>query len=299
MNGWLLAHLRALADALQRLFARPLGGLLSLLAIAIALALPAGGLTLLDNLRTLAGGLAQTHEISVFLAATGKPADVDALTRQARAAGAAAVRFIDKQTALDQLQAQAGMSGLLDGLKDNPLPDALILTPADTSPAAIEALASAAANWPRVEQVRSDALWARRFEAALRVGEVALGVLGALLGAALVAVTFNTIRLQILGRAAEIEVARLIGATPAFIRRPFLWFGSVQGLIGGGLAVGIVDGGLRLLAPAVTDLVTLIGGDFRLHGPGATLATATVVAGTLLGWLGARLSARGLQPDRQ
>ena len=96
-----------------------------------------------------------------------------------------------------------------------------------------------AAAWPKVAHVQLDSEWARKLDAALRFGRTAVGILGGLLAAALVAVTFNTIRLQILTRREEIEVSKLIGATNPFIRRPFLWFGALQG-VAGGLAAWLI-----------------------------------------------------------
>src|SRR5204863_1202453 len=97
-----------------------------------------------------------------------------------------------------------------------------------------------------VAHVQADAVWARRLAALAGIGRLALWLLAALLGVGLVAVTFNTIRLQILTQQEEIEVSKLIGATDAFIRRPFYYLGLLQGLAGGLLALVVVSGGLWL-----------------------------------------------------
>ncbi len=92
----------------------------------------------------------------------------------------------------------------------------------------IDKLSSDLAKLPGVAHVQADAAWARRLAAAASVGRVALWLLTALLGFGLVAVTFNTIRLQILTQRDEIEVSKLIGATDAFIRRPFYYWGCCK-----------------------------------------------------------------------
>src|SRR5258708_30941120 len=103
--------------------------------------------------------------------------------------------------------------------------------------------------------------------ALLRVGRTGVVLLGGLLGIALVAVTFNTIRLQILTQRDEIELCRLIGATHAYIRRPFFYLGSVLGLLGGLAALAIVVAGLAFLNRDLITLAPLYGADLRLRLP--------------------------------
>jgi cell division transport system permease protein len=115
-------------------------------------------------------------------------------------------------------------------------------------------------------------------------------LLAAVLGVALVAVTFNTIRLQILTQEAEIEVSRLLGATDTFIRRPFFYFGALQGLAGGGVAWCAALGASLLLRAPVSELASLYGIEFTLHI--FPLADSALLFGlaALLGWAGAWLS---------
>src|SRR5439155_18415075 len=112
---------------------------------------------------------------------------------------------------------------------------------------------------PKVAHVQADSAWVRRLDALLRLGRPAVSLLSGLLGLALVAVTFNTIRLQILTQRDEIELCRLIGATHAYIRRPYFYLGSLLGLFGGIAAVAIVLSGLTLLNRDMADLVFLYG----------------------------------------
>jgi cell division transport system permease protein len=130
---------------------------------------------------------------------------------------------------------------------------------------------------------------------------VALWLLTALLGFGLVAVTFNTIRLQILTQRAEIEVSKLIGATDAFIRRPFYYMGLLQGLAGGVVALGIVAAALALLNREVRRLAESYGSGFRFELLGAGDALGVVLFAGLLGLLGAQLSVarhlRAMEPS--
>jgi cell division transport system permease protein len=165
-----------------------------------------------------------------------------------------------------------------------------VIEPANTEPEALEILRKEIAGWPKVAHVQLDSAWVKRFDAFLRLGKLALWLLAGLFAAGLVAVTFNTIRLQVMAQSAEIEVARMIGATDGFIRRPFYYFGALQGALGGLLAAALVVGALRLLAGPVGELATLYGGAFSLKLPGIAATAALAGVGALLGWLGAQLS---------
>jgi cell division transport system permease protein len=141
-----------------------------------------------------------------------------------------------------------------------------------------------------VAHVQLDSEWARKLDAALKLGRTAIAILGLLLSSALVAVTFNTIRLQILTQRDEIEVSKLIGATDAFIRRPFYYLGLLQGLAGGVVALVLVAAGLGLLNREVRVLADSYGSGFRLGFLSFADALAVMALAALLGWLGAQLS---------
>jgi cell division transport system permease protein len=278
VRAWLRQHREALALALRKL------SLLNALVIGIALALPAGGYALLESLRPAGAQLALEPRISLFLEAKASRADAEALGKRLRAdRRIASVRFIPREDALKEMSAVQGLAEVIGALGRNPLPDAFVVT-------SREDIAGELARLPGVAQVQSDAVWARRLAAAAAIVQLGLSLLAALLGAALVAVTFNTIRLQILTQRDEIEVSKLIGATDAFIRRPFYYLGLVQGLAGGVVALGLVAGALGLLNREVRVLAESYGSSFRFDFlPGAEALAVLLFAG-LLGWLGAQLS---------
>lgn len=291
MKSWLTQHRAALASALTRLTAAPLNTLLSLLVIGIALTLPAAGHLLLDNLRVLTGKATGAQQISLFMtqSATRKEAQ-EIEGRLKTVLPAASWRFVPREEALKQLQSQDGMSELIASLPRNPLPDAFVVELGDQSPEGLENLRQTFAAWPQVAHVQLDSAWVRRLDALLRLGKLAVTLLALVFAAGLVAITFNTIRLQVLSHAAEIEVARLIGATDAFIRRPFYYFGALQGALGGLLAAGIITLGFQWLNGPVVELATLYGGQFSLSGPTPGQALLLALTGAALGWLGAQLS---------
>lgn len=290
MNPWLSQHRAALGLALRRLWATPFNTLLSLLAIGIALTLPAFGYVALDNLRELGRSASGVQQISLFMEVGATKAEVAAIENHLQALSTAKITFVPRDEALKRLKKSEEMTEIVASLPRNPLPDAFIVDPADTAPATLEALRQEMAGWPKVAHVQLDSAWVKRFDAFLRLGKLAVLMLAGLFGAGLVAVTFNTIRLQVMAQAAEIEVARMIGATDAFIRRPFYYFGALQGALGGLLAALLVLGALHLLATPIGELAALYGGSFTLHAPEGSEVMLLASLGALLGWLGAQLS---------
>src|SRR5574343_2114081 len=262
MNAWFAQHEAALVSALRRLLASPLNTLLSLLVIGIALTLPGFGYVILDNLRDLGQSASGVQQISVFMQLEAGKKDVGEIESRLRQTASGKWRFVPKEEALKRMQASEGMAEIVASLPRNTLPDAFIVEPANTEPEALEILRKEIAGWPKVAHVQLDSAWVKRFDAFLRLGKLALWMLAGLFAAGLVAVTFNTIRLQVVAHAAEIEVARLIGATDAFIRRPFYYYGALQGAFGGLLAAGLVLLALKLLAGPVSELASLYGGQF-------------------------------------
>jgi cell division transport system permease protein len=257
---------------------------LNALVIGIALALPAGGYALLESLRPAGARLALEPRISLFLEPQAQRAEAEALGKRLRAdRRIAAVRFVPREEALKEMSAVQGISEVIAALGRNPLPDAFVITSQHD-------LAEELAKLPGVAHVQADAVWARRLAAAAAVAELGLWLLAALLGAGLVAVTFNTIRLQILTQRDEIEVSKLIGATDAFIRRPFYYLGLLQGLLGGTVALALIGVALLLLNREVRVLAESYGSSFRFGFLPFAEGLAVVLFAGVLGWVGAQLS---------
>ena len=290
MNAWLTQHRAALVSAFSRLWATPLNTLLSLLVIGIALTLPAAGYVLLDNLRDLGRNVSGVQQISLFMNLDASKKDIGEIEARLRAAASAKWKFVAKEDALKRMQKNEGMAEIVASLPRNPLPDAFIVEPANTEPEALEIMRKEISGWPKVAHVQLDSAWVKRFDAFLKLGKLALWMLAGIFAAGLVAVTFNTIRLQVMAQAMEIEVARMIGATDAFIRRPFYYFGALQGALGGLLAALLVSAALGMLAAPVGELAVLYGGNFSLRAPGVIEIAALAALGAFLGWLGAQLS---------
>lgn len=286
MMGWLRQHRQALASAAVRF--RRSGGLVGALVIGVALSLPAGGYALLESLRGLGAHATPEPQISIFLRKDAKRADAEVLGAALRSdARIAHVRFVPREEALNEMKAVQGMPEVLAALGHNPLPDAFVVIAKEGQ---LDALTADLSKLPSVAHVQADAVWARRLAALAGVARFALWLVAALLALALVAVTFNTVRLQVLTQRAEIEVSRLLGATDAFIRRPFYYLGLLQGLAGGGVSVCIVNAGLVLLNRQVRVLADSYGSAFRFDVLPLPDAVAVMLFAGLIGWAGAWLS---------
>lgn len=289
--NWLLAHFDTLREAVLRLARQPVATALNVVVIGIALSLPAGFYLGLDNLQSFSRQLSSDPQVSIFMELGAGEDELAALRRRLENhADVGRVEYVSREQALTRLKRSAGLADVVNELGQNPLPDAFVVTARRNEPAVLEALRDQARKWPGVEQVQLDAEWARRLDAVLAVGRLAVSLLAALLAVALVAVTFNTIRLQILTRRDEIEVSKLIGATNPFIRRPFLYFGAVLGLAGGLAAWAITVVSVVLLNGQLADLAALYGVGFQLRSLSAGDSGILLAFSAILGWLGAWLS---------
>lgn len=301
MSAWVDHNLHSLRVALKRITDTPLASLITILVIAVALSLPAGLYLLLVNVQRLAGDVPTEAELSLFLKAEiGSEQGRKLAAKLATRPEVQSVRFIDRDEALTQLTV-AGLGEVAAGLPANPLPHTLVVLARDPDPASLERLRETLAALPEVERVNLDTDWARRLTALLKLGRDLVTLLAILLGLALTAITGNTIRLQIYAQRDEIEVARLIGATDRFIRRPFLYFGAIQGLAGGVAAWLLLGLVALLLEDSVARLAASYGTTFRLTGLTGPESAALFAASTLFGLLGAYFAVghtlRGL--DRQ
>jgi cell division transport system permease protein len=290
MSGWLRHQKHALTGALRRLSLQPVATLLTALAMGVAISLPSGLYLMLGNLSRLAGELPAQPEISVFLAANASTAQQQAIAARLKRADIAQARFVPKDAALATLSAEQDLSDITAGLTQNPLPDAWVVQPRATSRADLTRVADDLGKLPGVAETHLDSQWADRLQAALAFGRTGVWLLSGLFAVALIAISGNAIRAQVLARRDEIHVSRLIGATNRYIRRPFLYLGALQALLGGLAAGGVLAVAGTILHSPVEHLASLYGSGFHLLPPSGTEIAAVLGLTTLFGWLGAWLS---------
>ena len=285
-------HLQALLGSLGRLVRSPLSTLLTLLVIGLALALPTGLRMLVSNAQLATGDFADAVDLTVYLKTDVPLAKAQQLAHSAgQRADVAQVSLIPAEQGLADFKNYSGFGEALAALKENPLPHVLHVRPRVADAAAAESLRRYFSAWPEVELVQMDADWVQRLNAILEVLRRVLLIAALLLGLGVLAVIGNTIRLEIQGRRAEIEVTKLVGGSNAYVRRPFLYTGVLYGLGGALLAWAIVAAAAWLLGDAVAALAKLYGSAYSLQGPSLDDVGALLGAGVVLGWLGAWISA--------
>jgi cell division transport system permease protein len=301
MQAWIRQHASALSDAVRHLLRSPVNFLLNVLVVAIALALPFAGLTILENIRPVSEQLAVEPEISIFMATDASRERANAIAPQIRrvvqeAGSSGKLEFIPKENALSALKEKTGMSDALTILGQNPLPDAYVLKIKGFQHALdasrIDAVAAQLKSLPGVEFVQVDSAWVKRLAALLHVLRVALSFLALTLGVVVVAVIFNTIRLQVLTQKAEIETCRLFGATDAYIYRPFYYTGALLGFIAGMAALGAVALALHPLNAAIAEFARLYANEFQLVSLSGPAILALLLTSAALGLAGSLLSVK-------
>ncbi|MEQ6918598.1 permease-like cell division protein FtsX [Halomonas aquatica] len=282
-------HHRAMAvDSARRLLRRPLGSLMTMLAIAIALVLPAGLWLALDSARLLDAELEESATLTAYLDARVGEAEAGRIDEALAAqAGVADTRLITAAEGMAEFQQALGLKDALARLETNPLPASVVVHPADPDPEAVRRLADALESIPGVDEVRLDLAWLERLRYLAELGQRVTLALGVLFALGVLLVVGNTIRLAVESRRQEIEVVTLIGATHAFVRRPFLYSGAWFGLGGGLLAWGLLTLGSDWLSAPVSALAASYGASFHLPQLGAEGSTILLACSTLLGWLGA------------
>jgi cell division transport system permease protein len=304
MNVWLTRHLQTCIGTLGRLSAQPLATLLTVLVIGIALALPACLQVLVINARAVSGDLNRAVDLSVYFKANTSVAQAEQVAANVRLRkDVADVRVIKAEDALKTFRERAGFGAALDALNHNPLPHTLVVRPADTATGSeqLEAIAEALRGIPQVDIVQLDTAWVERFNAILDALRRGVLVVALLLAFGVMVIVGNTIRTEIQGRRAEIEITKLVGGTDAFVRRPFLYTGIWYGLGGGLVALTISYLVVALMAGPVQRLSGLYGSDFALSGLGLQYSLWLIGAGVTLGWLGSLTAAsrhlRDIEPQ--
>ena len=302
MSPWLRQHRFALGAALSTVRKSPGSFLFNVLVVALALTLPFAGLTLLDNVRPLSEQLSVDPEISLFMREDTSRADAQALAPRIRQIVApqggqgAEIAFIPREQALASLKERSGLGDVLETLGDNPLPDSYVMKLDGFASAGaadqVDLITERLGELPGVETVQVDSAWVKRLAAMLAILRLALLLLAATLGIVVIAVVFNTIRLQVLTQKEEISVSKLLGATNDFIHRPFFYTGALLGLCAGAVALGAVTLALRPLNGAIMEFARLYGSNFQLAPLGGAEIAGLLAISAGLGLVGALLSVR-------
>ncbi|WP_018867761.1 MULTISPECIES: ABC transporter permease [unclassified Thioalkalivibrio] len=287
--AWLEAHRDAARRSLQRRLQAPVLSLISIAVLGFILALPAYLWVLLDNARALSAHVDHEPRIALYLDAV-EPDTVAALERHLETdARIERWTWIDADEALARYREGLSDPGLLDWLDDNPLPDVVDVLPATAEPETVAALRQALADTAPGATVVSDDEWVRQLNSLHQLGLRILAVVGALLGLGALLILALATASELRERREEIAISRISGATHRFLRRPSLYGGLITGLGGGVFAGLLLLVGIGLSRAPLEQAAAAFDLPFQLALPGGSHLLTLLLAGLLLGWLGARL----------
>lgn len=291
--AWVARHVSTAAAALGRLAKQPFSSLMTIMVIGVTLALPAAMHLVIKNAQSISASWDNALDFSVYLKADTSLDDAQKLADIiSQRADIAQVTLISAADALLDFREHSGFGEALDHLTVNPLPHTLVVRPSDANTElSIGLLNEELGNLPEADFVQVDTEWVQRFHAILDIMQRAIAMGAGLLGAAIIVIIGNTIRLDIQNRREEIEVTKLIGASNAFVRRPFLYSGLWYGLGGGILALALVLYGLFALEGPVARLAGLYNSGFEVLALDFLESGMIIITGVALGLIGSWVAA--------
>jgi cell division transport system permease protein len=290
LEAYFALHAETFKDSFRRLRQTPLSSTLTVLVIAIALTLPMSFHALVENARQAGAALETTSQMSLFLKpALPNEAGRKLAERLKAHPQIAETGLITKEEGLKELKTYSGFGDALKFLEGNPLPAVVSIKPRATlaDPAALEGLLAELRKLPEADFVQFDTEWLHKLGAMLAIADRCIAVFSVLLGLGVLFIVGNTIRLELQNRREEIAVAKLMGATDRFIRRPFLYSGFWYAFLGAVLAFGLVNLLLLVLRGPAAQLAELYGSPYHLSFLGLAETELLIGASVVLGIAGA------------
>lgn len=304
IGSWLGLHRHALFSSLGKLVHTPFSSLLTISVIAIALMLPTTLYLLINNVTQVSSQLDSSNQISLFLKQSVSNDAGEALAKKLALDGDIVdATLITKEAALKEFQQYSGFSSAIETLEINPLPAVIQLTPSSelTTTAQIQPLLTRLEQLAESDFAQLDMQWVQRLQAIVKIAQRGTMLLALLLALAVLLIIGNTIRLELQNRRDEIIITKLVGATDAFIRRPFLYSGFWYGLLSGCSAWLITAGMISLLEQPVQNLSSLYESDFQLqfltYAESLMLLGLSAFLGICGAWLVCNHHLKNMQPE--
>ncbi|QIW16559.1 cell division protein FtsX [Pasteurellaceae bacterium RH1A] len=279
----------------QDLWLRKFATLMTVLVIAVSLAIPTVSYLLWKNTSKAASEFYPEPELTVYLHKNLSEKEADLLVekiRQFEPEKLELKNYISRQQSLDEFKTWAGFGEALDILEDNPLPAVAVLRPKKgfTGNETILSLRNGLQAIKGVQEVRLDNGWIEKLSALTQlIGRIAL-ICTLLMFIAVFLVIGNSVRSDVSNRKASIEVMQLLGATDHFIARPFLYTGMVYGFLGSLIAIllsALVMGYFSNVLKYVTDMFVV---QFEFNGLGVSEILLLCVICIFIGWLSAKIA---------
>lgn len=292
-DSFITTHSKQAKMAFSALWQRPLGNLLTLAVISMALALPASLYLLTKNIASVGVNVTSPSQVSVYLQQGTPESRVMILKDQLESRpDIALVDYISPQQGLAELSQYAGFDQAISLLDEYALPGVLVITPSVEDNQQIKRIAEEARQQANVTDVRLDEDWLARLDAIRHLAMIIVVSLSILMLSSIFLIIGNTLRFNVQANKDEIQTMKLIGATDSYILRPYLYSGMWLGLLGSLSAWLLTALVTIILNGAVAELATLYDSRFRLIGLNWDESLLLLMLGTLLGCLAARLSAQ-------
>lgn len=307
MITYLSRHLQVLFASLGDMCRTPMTTINTLLIIAITLLLPSLLYISVKSAQSLSDNWEGRPQISIFLQKDVSTNTAQLIFEEIQLHPSIELaEFVTPDQALDEFRVLSGDNVSLEQeltfLGENPLPASIVIMP-DRDSAKSEsllALKEELSQFDGIDTVRLDLDWTDRFNAILTVFSRVSMLLSGLLALALILIVGNTIKLLIFNRRHEIEITKLVGGTDTFVRRPFLYYGTLFGFFGSFISLGLLVVAAKLVHQPVAELTALYSSNALIHQVTPAEVALLVLGGTFLGWLAARWSVaqhlRKIQP---
>jgi cell division transport system permease protein len=295
LSHWLVSHLRAFLFALGELVRNPMASLLTIMVIGVAMALPTLLAILQLNAKTMTLNWNQDPNIAIYLKKSTKEDEISSMLRTLKSnTHVAKIKYISPEQGLQEFSKAIQMENFMSQFNENPLPPVLVIIPKknNLTPASLEKLATEFQSYPDVDSVQLDIDWIKRFNLILSLINRFTYFLSLTLGAAVLLIIGNTIRLTTQTHRQEIALLKLIGASGAFIQRPLLYRGLLYGLLGGIMAWLFVLLLLWNIEPSLRTLLASYQATFVLRGEDLQTGLCVIAICGALGFAGAWVAAR-------
>ncbi|MCG6891655.1 MAG: permease-like cell division protein FtsX [Gammaproteobacteria bacterium] len=287
ISAYLLHHLQSLVFSFGKIYHAPATTIMTVAVIGITLSLPGGFYLFLKNIDALSGDLRSSTQISLYLDLKTSEKQARALEKSIAAMDDVAVtRFISREQSLEDFRRDSGFGKSIDTLSSNPLPHTIVVEPGDVETFTVRSLQNRLQAMPEVEIAKLDTEWLERLYTIIEIAKRSVTIITILFAFAVLLIIGNTIRLDIQNRYQEIIVTKLIGATDAFIRRPFLYGGIWYGLLGGVTSWLIVEIGYLAISGPLARLNLLYKSDMNLITFSFQDFIVLITSSTLLGLAG-------------
>jgi cell division transport system permease protein len=263
---------------------------MTIMVLAIAIASATGFYVLLANVEQLTGNLESSNQISLFLK---QEVDDDAGQKLAakiqQQPQVESVKFLTKQNSLTEFKDFSGFGEAVDALDYNPLPTVIQVLPKNSldDTESLQQLVAELKQLPQVDIAQLDMQWVRKLQSIVELARSGVWLLSFVLSFAVLFIMGNTIRLELEGRREEVLISKLVGATYAFIQRPYLYTGFWFGFFAGTVAWLMVTSMMLVLKQPIENLSMLYERTFSVVFLGFFESLGVLFISAMLGVLGA------------